>query len=57
MVTQAALEPVAEREAPSPLAARLLPYGFARNGQILVAHQGPEGIQVWISERTSEAAA
>ena len=48
--------PLAEREAPSPLAARLVPYGFARNGQILVAHQRPEGVEVWVSDRTSDAA-
>src|SRR6185437_9049960 len=45
-----------ERAAPSPLAARLVPYGFARSGQILVAHQHPDSLEVWISERTSEAA-
>ena len=44
------------REAPSPLAARLVPYGFAKSGQILVAHQHPDGLEVWISERTSDAA-
>jgi general secretion pathway protein E len=45
-----------EREAPSPLAARLLPYSCARTGQILVAHQHASGLDVWISERTSAAA-
>jgi general secretion pathway protein E len=45
-----------ERGAPSPLAARLVPYGFARSGQILVAHQHADSLEVWISERTSEAA-
>ena len=45
-----------EREPPSPLAARLVPYGFARSGQILVAQQRAEGLEVWISERTSQAA-
>ncbi len=45
-----------ERQAPSPLAARLVPYGFARNGQVLVAHQRAEGIEVWISDRTNPAA-
>ncbi len=44
------------REAPSPLAARLLPYGFAKSGQILVAQQHAEGLEVWISERTNGAA-
>jgi general secretion pathway protein E len=45
-----------ERTAPSAVAARLLPYGFARNGQILVAHQHADSLEVWISERTSDAA-
>ncbi|MBW8836842.1 MAG: type II secretion system protein GspE, partial [Burkholderia sp.] len=46
----------AERAAPSAIAARLVPYGFARSGQILVAHQHADSLEVWISERTSEAA-
>jgi general secretion pathway protein E len=50
--TVAPAMPVAELQAPSPLAARLLPYGFARAGQILVAHQHAGGLEVWISERT-----
>jgi general secretion pathway protein E len=45
-----------EREAPSPLAARLVPYGFAKSGQILVAQQRADGLEVWISERTTPAA-
>jgi general secretion pathway protein E len=45
-----------ERAAPSSVAARLVPYGFARSGQILVAHQHADSLEVWISERTSEAA-
>ena len=52
----AASAAAAPREAPSPLAARLVPYSFARSGQILVAHQRPEGLEVWISERTTNAA-
>ncbi|MCF7694605.1 type II secretion system ATPase GspE [Mycetohabitans rhizoxinica] len=52
----ASSETVAEREPPSPLAARLLPYAFARSGQILIAHQHASGLDVWISERTSAAA-
>ncbi|MFL9888417.1 type II secretion system protein GspE, partial [Paraburkholderia agricolaris] len=47
---------MAERIAPSAVAARLVPYGFARSGQILVAHQHADGLEVWISERTSDAA-
>ncbi|CAG9273941.1 type II secretion system ATPase GspE [Paraburkholderia unamae] len=46
----------AQREPPSPLAARLVPYGFAKSGQILVAQQRADGLEVWISERTSQAA-
>jgi general secretion pathway protein E len=56
MSTIRAPQPSTVREAPSPLTARLVPYSFARNGQILVAHQRPEGMEVWISERTSDAA-
>jgi general secretion pathway protein E len=47
--------PGAAREAPSPIAARLVPYGFARSGQVLVAHQRPDGLEVWVSERTTGA--
>lgn len=56
MSTPGPSQAVGERQAPSPLAARLVPYGFARNGQILVAQQRPDGIEVWISERTNGAA-
>lgn len=45
-----------ERQPPSPLAARLLPYGFAKSGQVLIAHQLDDTLEVWISERTSDAA-
>ncbi|TAM02583.1 MAG: type II secretion system protein GspE [Paraburkholderia sp.] len=44
------------REAPSPLAARLVPYGFAKSGQILIAQQHADGLEVWIGERTARAA-
>ena len=40
----------------SGVAARLLPYGFARDNQILIAHQHTDGVEVWISERTPPAA-
>jgi general secretion pathway protein E len=50
-----AVEP-AERGASSAVAARLVPYGFARSGQILVAHQHADSLEVWISDRTSDAA-
>ncbi|HEY1995589.1 type II secretion system ATPase GspE [Paraburkholderia sp.] len=46
----------AERAPSSAVAARLVPYGFARSGQILVAHQHADSLEVWISERTSDAA-
>jgi general secretion pathway protein E len=36
--------------------ARLVPYGFAKNGQILVAQQLADGLEVWISERTQPGA-
>ncbi|MDC6128057.1 type II secretion system protein GspE, partial [Burkholderia gladioli] len=52
-------EPVrdaATSEGPSAIAARLLPYGFAKAGQILVAQQDGEAIEVWISDRTTDAA-
>src|SRR5260363_208 len=37
---------------PSPLAARLVPYAFARAGQILIAQQDSDTLEVWVSERT-----
>ncbi|WP_296655180.1 type II secretion system ATPase GspE [Paraburkholderia sp.] len=55
-LAQAPAPAVGEREAPSPLAARLVPYGFAKSGQILVAQQRVDGLEVWISERTTSAA-
>ncbi len=33
-----------------------MPYGFARSGQILLAHQHADNIEVWISDRMSDAA-
>ncbi|MGI4861164.1 MAG: type II secretion system ATPase GspE [Janthinobacterium lividum] len=47
---------VRERAAPSPLAARMLNYGFARSGQLLIARQDAHGLEVWTSERTRPAA-
>jgi general secretion pathway protein E len=46
-------ESKAPRPPPSPLAGRILPYGFARAGQILIAHQHADAIEVWISEHTA----
>ena len=36
----------------SMLAARLLPFGFAREGRVLVAAQHPDALEVWICEET-----
>ncbi|WP_038711343.1 ATPase, T2SS/T4P/T4SS family, partial [Burkholderia sp. lig30] len=33
-----------------------LPYGFARNGQILIARAHPEMLEVWVSARTPTSA-
>jgi len=50
------LELKSRRPPPSPEAARMLTYGFARVGQILIAHQHPGAIEVWISEHTAAPA-
>ncbi len=47
---QPALEP------PSPLAARLVSYGFAREAPLLIAHQRADGLEVWVTRSTSPAA-
>ncbi|HEY4349939.1 MAG TPA: type II secretion system protein GspE, partial [Paraburkholderia sp.] len=45
--------PAAEPREPARIdPSRMLPYGFARNGQILIAHQHDDTIEVWISDRT-----
>lgn len=31
------------------MAARLVSYGFAREGKLLIAHQRPDGLEVWVS--------
>lgn len=49
----AAAEPL---EPPSPMAARLVSYGFAREAPLLIAHQRPDGLEVWVSRATSPAA-
>lgn len=41
---------------PSSPAARLVPYAFAKSGQILVAQQHADALEVWISERTASTA-
>jgi len=33
-------------------ALRMLPYSFARSGQILIVNQHPDTLEVWVSERT-----
>jgi len=43
-------------EPPSPLAARLVSYGFAREAPLLIAHQRADGLEVWVSRNTSPAA-
>ena len=48
--------PAPAAQAASGVAARLLPYGFARDNQILIAHQHADGVEVWISERTPPTA-
>lgn len=52
LAAQANVQPGFSREAPSSLVARMIPYGFARAGQILAAHQHSDSLEVWISERT-----
>ncbi len=47
---------MAELEAPSPMAARMLPYGFARTAQILIAHERDAALEVWISPSTPATA-
>ncbi len=49
----AATEPL---EPPSPMAARLVSYSFAREAPLLIAHQRPDGLEVWVSRATSPAA-
>ncbi len=50
------MESIVPRSPPSPLAVRMLPYGFARSGQILIAHQHVGVLEVWISESTAASA-
>lgn len=51
----ATLRSSAECEALSAMAVRLIPYSFAKNHQVLVAHQHVHALEVWISECTSDA--
>ena len=43
-------------EQPSPMAARLVSYSFSREAPLLIAHQRPDGLEVWVSRKTSPAA-
>jgi len=43
-------------EPPSPMAARLVSYSFSREAPLLIAHQRPDGLEVWVSRQTSPAA-
>lgn len=43
-------------EPPSPMAARLVSYSFSREAPLLIAHQRPDGLEVWVSRKTSPAA-
>lgn len=52
----AGINPPAELEPPSPMAARLVSYGFAREAPLLIAHQRPDGLEVWVSRATSPTA-
>jgi len=51
---EAALE--SSLEPPSPMAARLVSYSFSREAPLLIAHQRPDGLEVWVSRKTSPAA-
>ncbi len=48
--------PDAPLEPPSPMAARLVSYSFSREAPLLIAHQRPDGLEVWVSRKTSPAA-
>ena len=55
--TSAAVEaPSREPVTPSPLAARLVPYAFARDARLLIAQQADDGVDVWICPLTVQAA-
>ena len=41
---------------PSPLVARLVPYSFARDNQVLIANQHDDGIEVWYCEASPRPA-
>ena len=60
MATETLANPAAGAEAPleppSPMAARLVSYSFSREAPLLIAHQRPDGLEVWVSRKTSPAA-
>ena len=41
---------------PAPLAARLVPYAFARDARLLIAQQADDGVDVWICPQTAQTA-
>ena len=43
-------------EPPSPMAARLVSYSFSREAPLLIAHQRPDGVEVWVSRATAPQA-
>ena len=43
-------------EPPSPIAARLVSYSFSREAPLLIAHQRPDGVEVWVSRATAPQA-
>ncbi|MEM5431672.1 type II secretion system ATPase GspE [Cupriavidus oxalaticus] len=56
MASEVQIPPPDTLEPPSPMAARLVSYGFAREAPLLIAHQRPDGLEVWVSRATSPTA-
>ncbi|BDB25828.1 type II secretion system protein GspE [Cupriavidus sp. TA19] len=56
MASEVQTPPLDTLEPPSPMAARLVSYGFAREAPLLIAHQRPDGLEVWVSRATSPTA-
>ncbi|TDF61987.1 type II secretion system ATPase GspE [Cupriavidus sp. L7L] len=56
MASEVQTPPTDTLEPPSPMAARLVSYGFAREAPLLIAHQRPDGLEVWVSRATSPTA-
>lgn len=51
-----AASPPAAPEPPSPIAARMVSFAFARDARLLIARQRADGLEVWVSRATSPAA-